>query len=431
MVRCQLDDPHIGGNITRLETLYSSNPSRFNCLYSLIQVEIGSKTAKSSSSCTNGLLLLTRAMDFLVALFRNLIEHDDWPMSQACTDAYNKTLKKLHGWLASSSFTVAMKLAPDRKKFMEVIGGTGDINADTEKFCTAFSPLLVQNHKFLARCSLIGPGGLKFISEMVQLKAVGPVAVLGGLLQIVIFMFLCGILAMLCGGKLSEGVFVGSFLSMSSTTVDCAVGLLFALLPVLGGNSGLLQGIISMGKLLQKRSKGRSCSDRIVVRYWRKEQKARTCVAPLERLKLEYIVRGEKKNIFELIKSIATSQGLRGFWKGNLLNIPRTAPFKAVTLVLTIHIERRFSGNEETTNFERFIAGAAAGDTATIISLPLDTVCGNFHDFRGEGESIVSSHEVESAIPLIACNKEENERQIEIESLVLNIAHSILSPNDE
>lgn len=30
---------------------------------------------------------------------------------------------------------------------------------------------------------------------------------------------------------------------------DCAVGLLFALLPVLGGGSGLLQGIISMGKL--------------------------------------------------------------------------------------------------------------------------------------------------------------------------------------
>ncbi|XP_061358666.1 K(+) efflux antiporter 5 isoform X2 [Gastrolobium bilobum] len=153
---------------------------------------------------------------------------------------------------------------------------------------------------YLLAGSLIGPGGLKFISEMVQvetvaqfgvvfllfalglefslakLKAVGPVAVLGGLLQIVIFMFLCGILSMLFGAKLSEGVFVGSFLSMSSTAVvikflvernsnnalhvqvtigtlifqDCAVGLLFALLPVLGGNSGLLQGIISMGKLL-------------------------------------------------------------------------------------------------------------------------------------------------------------------------------------
>ncbi|CAK8570686.1 unnamed protein product [Lathyrus sativus] len=144
----------IGGNITRLETLYSSNPSRFNILYSLVQVEIESKTAKSSSSCTNGLLWLTRAMDFLVALFQNLIVHKDWHMSQACTDAYNKTLKKWHGWLASSSFTVVMKLAPDRKKFIEVIGGTGDINADIEKFCTTLSPLLLQNHKFLARFKL-------------------------------------------------------------------------------------------------------------------------------------------------------------------------------------------------------------------------------------------------------------------------------------
>eukprot|EP00268_Persea_americana_P050047 TRINITY_DN5413_c0_g1_i3.p1 TRINITY_DN5413_c0_g1~~TRINITY_DN5413_c0_g1_i3.p1 ORF type:complete len:295 (-),score=33.38 TRINITY_DN5413_c0_g1_i3:484-1368(-) len=31
---------------------------------------------------------------------------------------------------------------------------------------------------------------------------------------------------------------------------DCAIGLLFALLPVLGGNSGLFQGIISMARLL-------------------------------------------------------------------------------------------------------------------------------------------------------------------------------------
>ncbi|KAF8379346.1 hypothetical protein HHK36_028780 [Tetracentron sinense] len=153
---------------------------------------------------------------------------------------------------------------------------------------------------YLLAGSIIGPGGLNFISEMVQvetfaqfgvvfllfalglefsltkLKVVGPVAVLGGLLQIIIFMCLCAIIALLCGAKLSEGVFVGSFLSMSSTAVvikflvernsnnaihgqvtigtlifqDCAVGLLFALLPVLGGNSGLLQGIISMAKLL-------------------------------------------------------------------------------------------------------------------------------------------------------------------------------------
>ncbi|KAL5572499.1 hypothetical protein UlMin_022096 [Ulmus minor] len=153
---------------------------------------------------------------------------------------------------------------------------------------------------YLLAGSLIGPGGLSFVSEMVQvetvaqfgvifllfalglefsaakLRVVRAVAVLGGLLQIFLFMCLCGITASLCGGKSSEGIFVGAFLSMSSTAVvlkflmernsinalhgqvtvgtlilqDCAVGLLFALLPILGGTSGVLQGVMSMTKSL-------------------------------------------------------------------------------------------------------------------------------------------------------------------------------------
>ncbi|GAB2224264.1 hypothetical protein Drorol1_Dr00005016 [Drosera rotundifolia] len=104
---------------------------------------------------------------------------------------------------------------------------------------------------------------------------------------------------------------------------------------------------------------------------------ARTFVAPLERLKLEYIIRGEKRNILELIKAIATTQGLGGFWKGNFLNILRTAPFKAINFcAYDIYRRqlRKFSANEETSNSQKFIAGAAAGITATILCLPLDTV---------------------------------------------------------
>ena len=107
----------------------------------------------------------------------------------------------------------------------------------------------------------------------------------------------------------------------------------------------------------------------------------RTFVAPLERLKLEYIVRGEQKNLFELVKTIAASQGLRGFWKGNLVNILRTAPFKAINFYAYDTYRKqllKLSGNEETTNFERFIAGAASGITATVLCLPLDTVCEQF-----------------------------------------------------
>ncbi|EMS63682.1 hypothetical protein CFC21_092876 [Triticum aestivum] len=144
----------IGGNITRLENKYSSDPTKYEHLYTMVQEEVEKKTAKGSSSCTNGLLWLTRAMDFLVELFRNLLDHPDWTMSQACTDSYTKTLKKWHGWLASSSFTVAMKLAPNKDKFMEVISGTGDIKADIEKFCTTFYPFLKENHDFLASVGL-------------------------------------------------------------------------------------------------------------------------------------------------------------------------------------------------------------------------------------------------------------------------------------
>ncbi|CAM6090821.1 unnamed protein product [Calypogeia fissa] len=153
---------------------------------------------------------------------------------------------------------------------------------------------------YLLAGSAIGPGGFSFVSELVQvetlaqfgvvfllfalglefslskLRAVRSVAIFGGLMQIVLFMGLCGLIAMVCGAKISEGVFVGAFLSMSSTAVvlkfigdkstmnathgqvivgtlilqDCAVGMLFALLPVLAGENGILQGLISMSKVL-------------------------------------------------------------------------------------------------------------------------------------------------------------------------------------
>ncbi|KAI5393477.1 variant 2, K(+) efflux antiporter 6 [Lathyrus oleraceus] len=96
---------------------------------------------------------------------------------------------------------------------------------------------------YLLAGSIVGPGGFNFINEMVQvetvaqfgvifilfamglefsmtkLRVVRSVAVLGGLLQIFLFMCMCGFTVSLCGGKASEGIFVGAFLSMSSTAV--------------------------------------------------------------------------------------------------------------------------------------------------------------------------------------------------------------------
>ncbi|KAJ6689236.1 hypothetical protein OIU85_005619 [Salix viminalis] len=139
---------------TRLENKYLSDPSKYIHLYSMVQEEVDAKTAKRSSSCTNCLLWLTRALDFLVELFLNLLAHPDWTMSQACADSYGKTLKKFHGWVSSSYSTVVMKLVPDRKKFMEVISGPGNVAADMEQFCATFPPFLEENHKFLASVGL-------------------------------------------------------------------------------------------------------------------------------------------------------------------------------------------------------------------------------------------------------------------------------------
>ncbi|CBI29054.3 hypothetical protein VitviT2T_015993 [Vitis vinifera] len=104
---------------------------------------------------------------------------------------------------------------------------------------------------------------------------------------------------------------------------------------------------------------------------------SRTFVAPLERLKLEYVVRGEQKNLFELTQKIAASQGLKGFWKGNFVNILRTAPFKSINFYAYDTYKNqllKLSGKEENTNFKRFLAGAAVGITATLLCIPLDTI---------------------------------------------------------
>ncbi|XP_047269095.1 K(+) efflux antiporter 6 isoform X4 [Capsicum annuum] len=78
---------------------------------------------------------------------------------------------------------------------------------------------------YLLAGSIIGPGGLNIISEMVQ-----------------VLKFLMEKNSV---NTLSGQVTVGILILQ-----DCTVGLLFALLPILGGTSGVFQGMASMAKLL-------------------------------------------------------------------------------------------------------------------------------------------------------------------------------------
>ena len=105
-----------------------------------------------------------------------------------------------------------------------------------------------------------------------KLRHVQGVAVVGGSMEIMLMMLVCGVISDFTGAPSKEGVFVGAFLSMSSTAVvikcmmerngmqalhgqitvgtlilqDCTVGLLFALLPVLGGSHSIVEGVLSL-----------------------------------------------------------------------------------------------------------------------------------------------------------------------------------------
>ncbi|KAF9662323.1 hypothetical protein SADUNF_Sadunf18G0041000 [Salix dunnii] len=113
----------------------------------------------------------------------------------------------------------------------------------------------VAEHQVITRYLLAGyisgPGGFNFVSEMVQVETVAQFGVLSssfclglGVLDykryctqlfILDVAVLIGWCLQLCGGK---------------SLRDCAVVLLFALLPVLGGTSGVLQGLMLMTKVL-------------------------------------------------------------------------------------------------------------------------------------------------------------------------------------
>ncbi|GKD14292.1 probable mitochondrial adenine nucleotide transporter BTL3, partial [Tanacetum coccineum] len=72
-----------------------------------------------------------------------------------------------------------------------------------------------------------------------------------------------------------------------------------------------------------------------------------------------------------------SSQGKRGFWKGNFVNILCTAPFKALNFCAYDSYRKqllRLTRNEETTNFKRLFASVGAGMTASILCIPLEFV---------------------------------------------------------
>ncbi len=58
---------------------------------------------------------------------------------------------------------------------------------------------------------------------------------------------------------------------------------------------------------------------------------SRTTMAPLERIKLEIVLHKRQETMFEVALGVLERDGKSGFWKGNGINLLRTAPYKVCT----------------------------------------------------------------------------------------------------
>ncbi|XP_057804094.1 mitochondrial adenine nucleotide transporter ADNT1-like isoform X3 [Salvia miltiorrhiza] len=118
---------------------------------------------------------------------------------------------------------------------------------------------------------------------------------------------------------------------------------------------------------------------------------SKTCTAPLARLTILFQIQGmhsdasrlEKASIWREASRIAREEGLRAFWKGNLVTIAHRLPYSSISfyaferyknlLQVTLGVEGQ-GENISTDLCIRLLGGGLAGVTAASATYPLDLV---------------------------------------------------------
>eukprot|EP01083_Nonionella_stella_P024898 68591_1 len=115
---------------------------------------------------------------------------------------------------------------------------------------------------------------------------------------------------------------------------------------------------------------------------------AKTCTAPIERVKLliqtqdanPKIMSGEVKRytgIVDCFTRVSSEQGIKAFWRGNLTNIIRYFPTQAFNFAFKDSIKAMFPAVDKNTEFAKFFminmaSGGLAGAGSLCIVYPLD-----------------------------------------------------------
>jgi hypothetical protein len=102
---------------------------------------------------------------------------------------------------------------------------------------------------------------------------------------------------------------------------------------------------------------------------------ARTCIAPIERVKIIYQIQsgqgGQSSSYLRLVPQIIKEEGILAFWKGNTAAVIRVVPYMSIQFAGYEEYKKLLKGVGINSNVA---AGSLAGVTAVGCTYPLDTV---------------------------------------------------------
>ncbi len=106
---------------------------------------------------------------------------------------------------------------------------------------------------------------------------------------------------------------------------------------------------------------------------------ARTCVAPIERVKIIYQIdrSGGQRGYRHILPNIFKEEGFFGFWRGNSAAVLRVIPYMSCQFGFLEYYKSlltKYGFCESNVKLKSFFAGSAAGVTAVCITYPLDVV---------------------------------------------------------
>ncbi|KAL0264787.1 hypothetical protein SLS55_000739 [Diplodia seriata] len=127
------------GNITKLRNRQIEKPADSETLQALVINEI----AEKKHTAAEGLLWLTRGLDFTAQALRENIKNPTQELADSFRTAYGNTLKPHHSFVIKPIFSAAMSATPYRKDFYAKLGDDdAKVQQQLEQYLSALERLI-------------------------------------------------------------------------------------------------------------------------------------------------------------------------------------------------------------------------------------------------------------------------------------------------